>query len=530
MARLLPFLVLLLSLTVPCFTRKLRDIAHHVSQSEYDGQFTIIDSEGRERHFRGFNTIVKGPPYLPVTDHFDWRWSLSKEDFQIMFDMGLNVIRLGVMWPGVEPVRNQYNHTYLKLLSSIVDQAGEYGINVVLDMHQDTLSAKTCGEGIPDWAFDGDPDFPFPWPFYQKITPGPDGHPTPEECSHVNSPGELTKSASYAYQSIYSNRDGLRDSFANCWKVVAAHFRHAKNIVGYNLINEPFAGDIWQNPALLVPGVADTFNLQPLYNVVARAIREVDEDTLILFEGVTWDNLWLGFTDVPGGEDYRNRSVLSYHHYYITEHGPNIVKIEPTVQQRLKDSARLKCGLMMTEVGTTTVPLEDRHILDKFKQSVISWCYKRYYGITGDGDTIFLDPNGTMNMPLAYNMSRPYPAAVAGQTVSWKHSTASSGEDHFEFQFILDPSIDSPSVVHFNSVLYFRSGWMFTVSPAEHVLVSLDDLTIRPNECHEATTSDDFPKSPTGGSSFGGGRRLQLMKTREFAGASQLITFTLSGC
>ncbi len=33
-------------------------------------------------------------------------------------------------------------------------RAGTYGIYTILDMHQDILSEKFCGEGIPDWAVD----------------------------------------------------------------------------------------------------------------------------------------------------------------------------------------------------------------------------------------------------------------------------------------------------------------------------------------------------------------------------------------
>ena len=35
----------------------------------------------------------------------------------------------------------------------------------------------------------------------------------------------------------------------------------------------------------------------------------------IYFESVTWDDLTNGFEHVPGGNTYRNRSVLSYHFY-----------------------------------------------------------------------------------------------------------------------------------------------------------------------------------------------------------------------
>lgn len=35
----------------------------------------------------------------------------------------------------------------------------------------------------------------------------------------------------------------------------------------------------------------------------------------VYFESVTWDELTVGFEQPPGGFDYANRSVLSYHFY-----------------------------------------------------------------------------------------------------------------------------------------------------------------------------------------------------------------------
>lgn len=33
------------------------------------------------------------------------------------------------------------------------------------------------------------------------------------------------------------------------------------------------------------------------------------------FESVTWDETGIGFEEVPGGSEYRNRSVISWHFY-----------------------------------------------------------------------------------------------------------------------------------------------------------------------------------------------------------------------
>lgn len=116
------------------------------------GERVMVDSHGRQRAFHGTNCVVKGPPWIPSRDGFDQFTSLTARDFELMRSAGVNGIRLGVMWPGVEPERGQYNHSYLDIVADIVDEAATYGIYVLADMHEDALSERFCGEGIPGWA------------------------------------------------------------------------------------------------------------------------------------------------------------------------------------------------------------------------------------------------------------------------------------------------------------------------------------------------------------------------------------------
>ena len=39
--------------------------------------------------------------------------SLNDQDFEEMRAMGLNQVRLGLMWPGLEPLPSLYNMAYL---------------------------------------------------------------------------------------------------------------------------------------------------------------------------------------------------------------------------------------------------------------------------------------------------------------------------------------------------------------------------------------------------------------------------------
>ena len=94
------------------------------------------------------------------------------------------------------------------------------------------------------------------------------------------------------------------------------------------MINEPFAGDVYKNPLYFVPGEAGSKNLMPMYDNIAKAIREEDETHIIFFEPVTWGMVFdnkiagSGFDHVPGGDNYRNRSSFSYH-YYCSSFDPN---------------------------------------------------------------------------------------------------------------------------------------------------------------------------------------------------------------
>ena len=40
-----------------------------------------------------------------------------------------------------------------------------------------------------------------------------------------------------------------------------------EHVLGYEIMNEPWCGDVYEDPTLLMPGVADRRYLQPMYDV-----------------------------------------------------------------------------------------------------------------------------------------------------------------------------------------------------------------------------------------------------------------------
>jgi hypothetical protein len=102
-------------------------------------------------NFKGVNAVAKWAPYVPITEGFNAWTTLSDQDFANLQSWGQNIIRLGVMWAGLEPTQGEYNETYIQIIESIVNKASRYGIYTLLDMHQDLLSEKFCGDGLPLW-------------------------------------------------------------------------------------------------------------------------------------------------------------------------------------------------------------------------------------------------------------------------------------------------------------------------------------------------------------------------------------------
>lgn len=58
------------------------------------------------------------------------------------------------------------------------------------------------------------------------------------------------------------------------WQKVASKFKNQSNVLGYELLNEPFFGNIYKD--LTLTWSSDTKVLQPFYRKLHTAIREVD--------------------------------------------------------------------------------------------------------------------------------------------------------------------------------------------------------------------------------------------------------------
>jgi hypothetical protein len=109
-------------------------------------------------------------------------------------------------------------------------------------------------------------------------------------------------------------------------------------------VNEPWPGDQYINPLVMVPGLSETIDMQHAYDIIADNIREIDPDHSICFEPVTYLNLFrAGFTHPPGGKQHSNTSIFCYHYYK-----PPTFNLKSFMKARMKDVNRLNSGGMLT--------------------------------------------------------------------------------------------------------------------------------------------------------------------------------------
>jgi len=361
----------------------------------------IIDNYGRERLYHGVNVIYKKFPWHPIVNKFNYNLSFNDEDIGIINNLGLNIIRLGLMWPGVEPIKGQYNMIYLNVMKNIVQKLDNYNISVIVEFHQDALSEYFCGEGLPDWIINNS-NFPMPIGLpYNKF-----GKPSKEKCLSKDWwKYQFTFAAGEMYKKLYTD-SMIVNSFLGYWNIVAKTFNDSNNVIGYEIINEPWAGNIYKNPELLLPKYADKKYIEPFYNKLFNnlSLSGYLNNKLFFFEPVTCSINGAGF-DYPPNKN-NTKCVLAYHCYFPPE-----ISVDQLFRSRMRDIRRLGIAGFITEMGATNI-VDILTYTDRYFQSWAVWQYKIFSGITGDG-SMFFNKNGTI-AEARYLLNRSYPRAICG--------------------------------------------------------------------------------------------------------------------
>jgi endoglycosylceramidase len=354
-------------------------------------------------------------------------------------------------------------------------------------MHQDVMSSNygDSYDGVPKWLVDKypPPENPYPWPL-EEITAWEQGY--------------LTQAASEGFQYLYDNANDSMIEWGQFWSAIASNFTGNPNVLGYNLINEPWIGDYFTNPNLTLSGVAAQINLVPSYDLLHDEIRRYDTEALILYEPVFYGQLreyplrGSGFTEVPGGDDYQNVSAYSFHTYcWPLEFKPENAT-DDDIQERadycetdflpeMFEAAystvnRTGGGLILTEFGICktwedVVDLECDVFLrlaDRYLMSWVDWDYN---------DLLFYDDNGDYIPGKVHYYTRPYPQATAGVPVLVNFNTTTLD---FDFEYIIDTTIQAPTEI-FVPQYHYSCGYEMENSPNVYTeMIGEDRIYLHP--------------------------------------------------
>jgi len=435
----------------------------------------FVDAAGRERFFRGVNVVYKDWPWLPHTKGFESNMSFVEADAKLLASVGVNLLRLGVMWPGVAVGKEKVDKAYIQRVRSLVRMAAKHGIYCFLEPHQDEFNPRFCGEGVPDWWVEDHAvpvggallelllllvlllvllhvlllvltlpftaaDFPVPvqkTPF--KLNTTMPNFPGRKNCDKHSSFSYIwSHSGAKAYQLLWEEAE----DFANFWYTVASELGDEPSVIGGELWNEPFPGDVFGNPKNRNNSYADETNLLPFYQNVTKAIRLAQPKATNKF-AIAYEPSWpVGDQDIHPESLLPSRSGFSKlpeenavyaFHWYSPPADRNLSRY---LDARVADAKRLHAVPYASEwnfgsdsregslrFAANVAAFEDRTI------AYTGWQYKSYSGslpggtCTGCGNSFFFN-NGSLNPWTMAGLKAPFAQTVAGSHVKIKSSGA----------------------------------------------------------------------------------------------------------
>ena len=465
----------------------------------------FIDQYNRTIIFHGVNVVYKIPPYIPITDKFDPFLSLNDLDIEYLKSFGFNVVRLGIIWEAVEIKPDIFDDQLLNKYLDLVNKLGQNNIYTIIDSHQDVLSRRTCGEGVPVFYIDSiEHDKDCNGSFFKKFLNligvcksmaeynyemDKNGLPLIEECKKkMFAVYHTTPEVSSLFDKLYKNEDGFLDKFINYWLKLASVFKGNAYVIGYDILNEPYPGGVFDRPfETLIPGKPDNEQLLPFYRSVDNKIRKLDPDYTMMFEPTPFpDTLpilyWRfkgNFKDVPLKSENYNKQVYNYHSYCCSTSISICANGEPPLNKAefcrnyhfenielAKDySNKFNIPSIISEFGACQDTLSCFNEInsvadasDQYLTSWIYWMYKPFNDFTtscpDDKEGLFyLD--GSIQKYKIEALTRSYAQAFQGEAKKMNFDIKTG---ILLLEYLVDVSIKEPTIIYINKELKYKNG------------------------------------------------------------------------
>lgn len=479
----------------------------------------LVDPQGRRLELHGVNLVAKcaantyasnapGQPCLPGGPGTQPGYVLepgasdpgrrfSAADAATLHRLGFSVVRLGIVWAGLEPgpagaqandptycsahlpgtpfaslgAADPYNQAtvdaYLDKVDTIVRLLAHQHIRVLLDMHQDawgrpfanpTSATPWMAEGAPAWA---------------TCTSGaPFAAPAAWQSAYTD-PAVNAALAHFWANDVSAD---LQGQYIRVLTAVARRFANDTDILGYELFNEP-AG-----PLLLSPPAFDR-QLQCFYAGTqyapvscASAVGPSQAPAQGAIPAVlSADPHHLVFYQAPVLTDYGEpetvgiaeplpfaRLVLSFHDYGGAPGGSSFDCEQPScsVQERVtmslfaderaatRTSQAGGPAWLLSEFGAERYVPDIANMVQLADRELVSWIYwaglQLHDPTGGPGEGLLDDTSRRPDPARAAVLARAYPLATAGVPIS---QSFNPGTGAFTFTYRADPTVHAPTEI-----------------------------------------------------------------------------------
>ncbi len=380
----------------------------------------LVDGAGRVVLIHGVNSVAKRAPF--ITEPADG--ALDPADLERLAADGVNGIRLGV-WPAaLMPAPGQVDPAYLDRVRAVVDTVAGAGMWVLLDLHQDVF------EGMPSWA----------------TTPEAAALDTtlPEGLADAIgwSAAYLTPRSLRQWDDWWANAPvtpgtGVVDAYADGVAALAGRMADAPNVIGVELINEPFPG----TPVVscVLGGCPDLdARASALYDRITARVRAAAPDLPVWWEPEAMFPVYAAAQMPPPAH---GQVGLSFHTYCLYTDGGEPVQPSPeanawcdarfteAVDRARGQAAAWAAPAMLTEFGASASPLNVTLPARLADDHLLSWFHWH---------------NGRYPDVVESQLVRTSAQATAGRPLSQRFEPATGD---YELRFRADHAVTAPTSI-----------------------------------------------------------------------------------
>lgn len=373
----------------------------------------LRDASGRIALLRGVNARVGGVFDVQFADGrtaLEPIPALTATDCQRMRALGFDFLRLPINWSALEPSVGAFDDAYLDRVAAAVRCAGDAGLVVMIDLHQDAYSKEIGEDGAPLWAIQPPPTMLLQGPL--------------DDLGARRLSGQVDA----AFRGFFDPADaaGLQAAFEDALDHVATRFADDDAVIGFELFNEPPVKE----------SDVDAFSA-----IAAARVRVAAPKKLVMFEPSATRNLLDSAPRAAAPFPVANAVYAPHIYTFVFSDPMSLANLQPSDLEASVASARDEATAWHTPllvgefgVGPTTPNADlwmgvEAELHDRYLASNAFWVWKENsQGAWGIYDHA-LAPDGsdlwTERPQVVAWISRVHAARIAGDVIENAYDHAS---------------------------------------------------------------------------------------------------------